>query len=166
MRQRVVRRRGARRRAGDPPEWVPLERISPRLRRAVIVAEDGRFYDHDGIDWGALREEFRYRGDDDFSILDAADRRALLESLRYYRANRDGSAAAAPSRSSSPRTCTTRRTARSCGRLEEFVVARRLERFLDKDRILELYLNVVEWGPGIFGVEAARATTSTVPPPT
>jgi monofunctional glycosyltransferase len=136
-------------------EWVPLERISPRLRRAVIVAEDGRFHDHDGIDWDALREEFRYGGDGDFSILDADDRRALLASLRYYRENRDrirGRSTITQQLAKNLYYSTDRSVVR---KLEEFVVARRLEQFLDKDRILEIYLNVVEWGPGIFGAEAA-----------
>jgi monofunctional glycosyltransferase len=136
-------------------EWVPLERISPRLRRAVIVAEDGRFHDHDGIDWLALREEFRYGGDGEFSILDAADRRALLASLRYYRENRDrvrGRSTITQQLAKNLYYSTDRSVVR---KLEEFVVARRLEQFLDKDRILEIYLNVVEWGPGIFGAEAA-----------
>jgi monofunctional glycosyltransferase len=136
-------------------DWVPLERISPRLRRAVIVAEDGRFHDHDGIDWDALREEFRYGGDDDFSIFDADDRRALLASLRYYRENRDrirGRSTITQQLAKNLYYSTDRSVVR---KLEEFVVARRLERFLGKDRILELYLNVVEWGPGVFGAEAA-----------
>jgi monofunctional biosynthetic peptidoglycan transglycosylase len=136
-------------------EWVPLERISRHLRRAVLVAEDARFYEHDGIDWAALREELRYRGDDDFSWTDPADLRAVLDALRYYRAHR----ARIRGRSTltqqlaknlyfSPERSLSRKVA-------EFVVARRLERFLSKDRILELYLNVAEWGPGIFGAEAA-----------
>ncbi|HEY8484337.1 MAG TPA: biosynthetic peptidoglycan transglycosylase [Longimicrobiales bacterium] len=136
-------------------EWVPLERISRHLRRAVLVAEDARFYEHNGIDWAALREELRYRGDDDFSWTDPADLRALLDALRYYRAHR----ARIRGRSTltqqlaknlyfSPERSLSRKIA-------EFVVARRLERFLSKDRILELYLNVAEWGPGIFGAEAA-----------
>jgi monofunctional glycosyltransferase len=136
-------------------EWVPLERISPNLRRAVVAAEDGRFYQHNGIDWGALREEFRYRGDADFSILDGADRRALMESFRYYRENRErirGRSTITQQVAKNLYYSTQRSTLR---KLEEFVVARRLERFLSKDRILEVYLNIVELGPGIFGAEAA-----------
>lgn len=136
-------------------DWVPLDRISPRLQRAVIAAEDGRFHQHDGIDWGALREEFRYEGDDDFSIFDAGDRRALLASFRYYRENRDrirGRSTITQQVAKNLYYSTERSTVR---KLEEFVVARRLERFLSKDRILEIYLNIVELGPGIFGAEAA-----------
>jgi monofunctional glycosyltransferase len=136
-------------------DWVPLERISRHLRRAVIVAEDGRFYEHRGVDWNALREEFRYEGDADFSILDPADLRALYASFQYYRTNRERIRG---------RSTITQQVAKNLylsgersplRKLEELIVARRLERFLEKDRILEIYLNVAEWGPGIFGAEAA-----------
>jgi monofunctional glycosyltransferase len=155
MRQRVAEARAR----GDDlvirQESVPLERISPRLRRAVIVAEDGRFHEHGGIDWDALREEFRYEGDAEFSIFDAADRRALLASIRYYRENRDrirGRSTITQQLAKNLYYSTDRSVVR---KLEELVVARRMERHLGKDRILELYLNVAEWGPGIFGAEAA-----------
>ena len=136
-------------------QWVPLERISRHLRRAVLVAEDARFYEHRGIDWASLREELRYRGDASFSWRDPDDLRALLGALRYWRAHRDEVRG---------RSTITQQLAKNLyftpersllRKLEEFVVARRLERFLSKDRILELYLNVAEWGPGIFGAEAA-----------
>jgi monofunctional glycosyltransferase len=155
MRQRVAEARARGEDLQIRQQWVPLERMSPRLRRAVIAAEDGRFYQHNGIDWGALREEFRYQGDGDFSILDGDDRRALLASFRYYRENRDrirGRSTITQQLAKNLYYSTQRSTVR---KLEEFVVARRLERFLNKDRILEIYLNVVEFGPGIFGAEAA-----------
>lgn len=155
MRQRVAEARER----GDELEirqsWVHLDRISQRVRRAVIVAEDGRFYEHGGIDWIALREEFRYQGDAEFSLLDAADRQALLGSLRYYRDNRDrvrGRSTITQQVAKNLYYSTDRSALRKA---EEMVVARRLERFLDKDRILEVYLNIAEFGPGIFGVEAA-----------
>jgi monofunctional glycosyltransferase len=155
MRQRVEEARSRGEELAVRQEWVPLDRISSRLRRAVVVAEDGRFYEHGGIDWAALREEFRYRGDAEFSMLDADDRRALLASLRYYRDNRDqvrGRSTITQQLAKNLYYSTDRSVVR---KLEEFIVARRLERFLTKDRILELYLNVAEFGPGIFGAEAA-----------
>lgn len=136
-------------------EWVPLESISPHLRRAVLVAEDDRFYQHRGIDWRALAEEVRYQGDTLFSWWSRDDRRALLEALRYYQANRE---------EIKGRSTLTQQLAKNLyftpersvvRKVNEAVVARRLERFLSKDRILELYLNVAEWGPGLFGAEAA-----------
>ncbi|MCI0434897.1 MAG: transglycosylase domain-containing protein [Gemmatimonadetes bacterium] len=135
--------------------WVPLGAISRNLQRAVITGEDGRFREHDGIDWEALREEFRYRGDDDFSWFDGDDLRALWKALDYYRRNRDEVRG---------RSTITQQLAKNLyfsgdrsvlRKLEELIVAKRLELFLSKDRILEVYLNVAEWGPGVFGAEAA-----------
>ncbi len=134
---------------------VPLDAIAPAMRRAAIVAEDGRFYDHGGIDWLALAEEVQWTGDDDFSVFSPADYRALFDALRYYRSN---------SEKIRGRSTITQQLAKNMyfssdrsllRKLEELIVARRLERFLSKDRILELYLNTAELGPGIFGVEAA-----------
>lgn len=136
-------------------EWVPLDRISQRLQRAVIAAEDGRFRDHKGIDWNALREELRYSGDDDFSWFDVDDLGALRESLSYYIRNRDkvrGRSTITQQLAKNLYFSTARSPVR---KLEEYIVARRLEMFLSKDRILELYLNIVELGPGLFGAEAA-----------
>ncbi|HLU24281.1 MAG TPA: transglycosylase domain-containing protein [Longimicrobiales bacterium] len=139
-------------------QWVPLDQISRHLRRAVIVAEDSRFYEHAGVDWAALREEVRYTGDEEFSWTDREDLKALLEAVRYYRENRDKIRG---------RSTITQQVAKNLyfgpersivRKFEEFLVARRLERFLSKDRILEIYLNVAEWGPGIFGAEAAAQT--------
>jgi monofunctional glycosyltransferase len=136
-------------------EWVPLETISPNLRRAVLVAEDDRFYLHRGIDWRSLAEEVRYQGDTTFTWWSRDDLRALLEALRYYRANREEIRG---------RSTITQQLAKNLyftpersvfRKVSEAVVARRLERFLTKDRILEIYLNVAEWGPGIFGAQAA-----------
>ncbi|MBI4513523.1 MAG: monofunctional biosynthetic peptidoglycan transglycosylase, partial [Gemmatimonadetes bacterium] len=111
---------------------VPLSQISQNLRRAVIVAEDASFYLHHGVDWYEFRE-------------------AIREAVRERRPPRGASTITqqlarnlylTPSRS-------------LLRKLEEFLIGRRLERELPKRRILELYLNVVEWGPGIFGAEAA-----------
>ena len=155
MRQRVDEARDRGESLEIRQEWVPLEEISQRLRRAVVVAEDGNFYDHDGIDWGALREEFRYRGDDEFSWFSAEDRSALLGSLRYYRENRDkvrGRSTITQQLAKNLCFSTDRSVLR---KLDEMIVTKRLERFLSKDRILELYLNLVEFGPGVFGAQAA-----------
>ena len=136
-------------------EWIPLEEISPNLQRAVLAAEDDRFYQHSGIDWLALAEEVHYQGDTLFSWWSGDDRRALWEALAYLRAHRN---------EIKGRSTLTQQLAKNLyftpGRsflrkLNEAVVAKRLEFFLPKERILELYLNVAEWGPGIFGAEAA-----------
>lgn len=136
-------------------EWVSLDRISPNLRRAVLVAEDARFREHSGIDWNAIREELRYQGSSEFSWTDPADLRAALDAMRYYARNRDRVRG---------RSTITQQVAKNLylsadrsliRKGKELILARRLERFLDKDRILEIYLNIAEWGPGVFGAEAA-----------
>lgn len=155
MEQRVEQSRAR----GEPlrirQNWQPLGHISRNLRRAVLVAEDARFYDHRGIDWLALREEIHYRGDAEFSWFDGQDLRALGGALNYYRAHRDrvrGRSTLTQQLAKNLYFSEQRSLARKVG---EFVVARRLEWFLSKDRILEVYLNVVEWGPGVFGADAA-----------
>ena len=143
--------------------WVPLAQISPSMVRAVIASEDGRFRDHAGIDWEALGEELHYRGKPPFSWTDADDRSALLAAGRYYLEHRD--------RVKGRSTITQQLAknlyfspARSLPRKgAELFVARRLETFLSKDRILEIYLNTVELGPGLFGVEAAAQKYFKVP---
>lgn len=147
------------RRAGETLEirhdWVPLENIADDLQRAVIVAEDGDFYRHQGVDWSALAEEFRYSGDDAFSWLDPGDLRALFGSFRYYLGNRSEIRGRSTITQQVAKNLYFGEDRSALRKLEELVVTRRLERFLSKDRILEIYLNIAEFGPGIFGVEAA-----------
>ena len=139
-------------------EWRPLREISPNLRRAVLMSEDDRFYQHRGIDWRALGEEVRYQGDTAFSWWSGEDRQALWEALSYLRAHRN---------EIKGRSTLTQQLAKNLyftpersflRKLNEAVVAKRLQHLLPKDRILEIYLNVVEWGPGVFGAEAAART--------
>jgi monofunctional glycosyltransferase len=123
-------------REGQRPvlDWkpVPLSRISPELRRAVVVAEDARFWEHEGVDWEALRgalEKNFEKGD--IKVGGSTITQQLAKNLYL-------SPARTPWR-----------------KLRELVIARRLEKELTKKRILELYLNVIEFGPRTFGVEAA-----------
>jgi monofunctional glycosyltransferase len=115
-------------------EWspVPLSSIAPAMRRAVIIAEDARFWEHRGVDWpalrGALRRDFE-RGD--LKVGGSTITQQLAKNLYL-------SPARTPWR-----------------KLRELAIANRLERTLPKSRILELYLNVIEFGPRTFGVEAA-----------
>ena len=136
-------------------EWVSLEEISPSLVRAVLVAEDYRFREHAGVDWVSLAEEVQWSGDEEFSWLSPADLGALSRAARHAWANREDMRG---------RSTITQQLAKNLyfgtdrtllRKAMEFVVAGRLEKRLGKDRILEIYLNVVEWGPGIFGAEAA-----------
>jgi monofunctional biosynthetic peptidoglycan transglycosylase len=147
------------REAGDSlaivQEWLSLDEISPTLVRAVLVAEDYRFREHRGIDWVSLAEEVRWSGDDSFSWWSASDLGALADAIGYVWSNREDMRG----RSTITQQLTKNLyfgTDRSLLRKAmELVLAPRLERRLGKDRILELYLNVAEWGPGIFGAEAA-----------
>jgi monofunctional glycosyltransferase len=123
-------------REGQRPvlDWrpVPLSRISPELRRAVVVAEDARFWEHEGVDWEALRgalEKNFEKGD--VKVGGSTITQQLAKNLYL-------SPARTPWR-----------------KLRELIIARRLEKELTKKRILELYLNVIEFGPRTFGVEAA-----------
>ena len=134
---------------------VPLDRISSHLRRAVIVAEDGRFYEHRGVDWDALREEFRYRGDADFSWTDRADLAALLASFRYYRQNRDRIRGRSTITQQLAKNLYFGTSKTPIRKLRELVVAQWMEQDLTKARILALYMNVIEWGDGTYGCEAA-----------
>jgi len=112
--------------------WLPYARISPNLRDAVVTAEDDTFWRHDGVDWDAIRA--------------AGERDAKL-----------GRAAAGGSTITMQlaRNLYLSPSKNPLRKVKEMLIARRLERELGKRRILELYLNVVEWGRGIFGCEAA-----------
>jgi len=113
-------------------KWTPLSRISPNLQHAVIAAEDGRFYQHHGIDWNQVQKVL----DQDFengrpsrgaSTID----QQLVKNLFL----------------------TTHRWA--LRKAVEFALLPAAELLLPKQRMLELYLNVIEWGPGVYGAGAA-----------
>jgi monofunctional biosynthetic peptidoglycan transglycosylase len=119
--------------------WVPLSRISPLLQRAVIVTEDAAFWDHTGVDLHEVRTAFS-EGFRDGEFRGASTITQQLAKNLYLSPSRN------PAR-----------------KVVELFLARRLEAELSKARILELYLNVVEWGDGIWGVEAASQAYFGVP---
>ncbi|MSR36579.1 MAG: monofunctional biosynthetic peptidoglycan transglycosylase [Gemmatimonadetes bacterium] len=144
-------------------QWVPLAKISPNMVRAVIASEDGRFRAHHGIDWTALGEELHYQGKPPFSLKDRADLLALAGAGRYYLGHRSevkGRSTITQQLAKNLYFTPERSLARKAA---ELFVARRIEKFLTKDRILEIYLNTVELGPGVFGVEAAAQEYFDVP---
>lgn len=112
--------------------WVPLSRISPHLRHAVVAAEDASFFTHEGFDWEGIRDAARYN-------LEAGEMKRGGSTITQQLAKN--------LYLSSERSLL--RKAR------EALITRSLERHLTKKRILELYLNVAEWGKGIYGAEAA-----------
>lgn len=132
MRQREREATAAGRPWRERRAWVPYERISPHLRRAVLIAEDDAFFSHDGLDWNELRNSARHD----------------LETLRFAR----GGSTITQQLAKNLWLGSARTPWR---KLEELLLALRLERTLSKRRIFELYLNVIEWGDGVWGCEAA-----------
>jgi monofunctional glycosyltransferase len=129
-------------------EWVDYDRISDNLKRAVIASEDDGFSQHDGVDWEALEKAWA--------------KNAKAEQKAEQRASQ-GKPLAKPPKIVGGSTITQQlaknlflsgeRTLLRKG--QEFVLTLLLEQLLSKQRILELYLNHVEWGEGVFGAEAA-----------
>lgn len=112
--------------------WVPLSRIATELQRAVIAAEDAKFFVHEGFDWDGLKD-------------------AAVKDFEAGKVTHGGSTI-------------TQQLAKNLylssersflRKAREALITRALEHHLSKRRILELYLNVAEWGHGIFGAEAA-----------
>ena len=136
--------------------WVPLERISPNLQRAVLAGEDANFATHNGFDYESIQKawaeaqrnaakEAKEEGDkDDSSLLPDFN----LPSLAFKR----GASTITQQLAKNLYLSTSRSFIRK-GR--EAIFTALLERFLTKRRILEIYLNIIEWGDGIYGAEAA-----------
>ena len=114
-------------------DWVPSDRISKFMEVAVLTTEDGGFHRHHGFDHEAIRN---------------CDPREPPQA-------RGSSAARAPSACSSPRTSTSTAARTSSRKLQEAVLTMYLEQELTKEQILELYLNVVEFGPMVYGIGPA-----------
>jgi monofunctional biosynthetic peptidoglycan transglycosylase len=112
--------------------WMPLSRISPHLQRAVIAAEDSTFYRHEGFDWEGIKAALTKNFEAGAVIHGGSTITQQLAKNLYL----------------TPEKTLVRK-------IKEALIARSLERHLTKRRILELYLNVVEWGRGIYGAEAA-----------
>jgi monofunctional biosynthetic peptidoglycan transglycosylase len=130
-----LRAREARARGDEPrrlQRWVPYGRISPHLVRAVIVTEDSAFWLHAGIDFEQIKESMEIN----------------LERREFARGASTITQQLAKNLYLSPSKNPVRK-------LREFLIARRLEAVLSKQRILEIYLNVIEWGDGVYGAEAA-----------
>lgn len=112
--------------------WVPYEKISRNLKRALIASEDSKFVEHEGFDWDGIQlalEKNRARGKT------VAGGSTITQQL-------------AKNLFLSPEKTYLRKG-------QEAIITLMLEYMLDKERILELYLNVIEWGNGVFGAEAA-----------
>ncbi|HET7732167.1 MAG TPA: monofunctional biosynthetic peptidoglycan transglycosylase [Usitatibacter sp.] len=112
--------------------WVPYEKISPHLKRAVVAAEDARFTDHEGFDWEAIDKALEKNRQKGKVVAGASTISQQLAKNLFL------SPARTPWRKG-----------------QEALITVMIENVMDKRRILELYLNVIEWGDGVFGAEAA-----------
>ncbi|WP_404362418.1 monofunctional biosynthetic peptidoglycan transglycosylase [Corallococcus coralloides] len=122
--------------AGTKPRvrqsWVSLGAVAPHAVDAVLISEDARFYKHEGVDWTEVENAFE-------------------QSVREARLGR-GASTVTQQLAKNLYLSTDRSLLRKG---KEFLLARQLETHLPKQRILALYLNVVEWGEGVYGIEAA-----------
>jgi monofunctional biosynthetic peptidoglycan transglycosylase len=129
-------------------EWVPYARISDHLKRAVIASEDDGFANHDGVDWEALEKAWQRNT----KAEEQAARRAQ-QARPQARPPKIVGGSTITQQLAKNLLLSGERTLLRKG--QEFVLTFALERMLSKERILEIYLNSVEWGEGVFGAEAA-----------
>jgi len=113
-------------------KWIPYDRISMNLKRAIIASEDANFSEHEGVDWDALLKAYEKNSKKGKVVAGGstitqqlAKNLFLSGSRSYFR------------------------------KIQEFIITYMLEFWMDKERIFEIYLNVVEFGAGVFGAEAA-----------
>ena len=130
-----LRAREARSKGLEPrrlQRWATYGRLSPHLKRAVLVAEDAKFWQHEGVDFEQIKESMEVNIERGEFARGASTITQQLAKNLYLSPSKN------PIR-----------------KVRELLIARRLETELTKQRILELYLNVIEWGNGIYGAEAA-----------
>ncbi|MDR2195998.1 MAG: monofunctional biosynthetic peptidoglycan transglycosylase [Gallionellaceae bacterium] len=118
--------------AGLRHQWVPYNRISNHLKRALIASEDAKFVDHEGFDWEGIQQAYE-------------------KNLKKGKIVAGGSTIS--QQLAKNLFLSTRRT--PWRKAEEALITVMLEAMMDKRRIFEIYLNVIEWGNGVFGAEAA-----------
>ena len=144
------------REAGKQPKkrfiWQPLTQISPHLQRAVIAGEDSRFYEHNGFDWDSIEkawEEARKEGERQAKEEGEYDPEDWIPPMPKFKRG----ASTISQQLAKNLYLSEERSFLRKGR--EAAITFVMERELSKRRILELYLNVIEWGDGIYGAEAA-----------
>ena len=113
-------------------QWVPYARISVHLKRAVVAAEDAKFADHEGFDWEAMQKAWEKNQKRGKVVAGGSTISQQLAKNLFLSGSRT------PWR-----------------KAEEAMITVMMESVMDKRRILEIYLNVIEWGDGVFGAEAA-----------
>jgi monofunctional glycosyltransferase len=153
--------------------WADYAQISPHLKRAVIASEDAGFSDHSGVEWDALEKAWERNQLAEARVArinEEAERRAARLASRPGRHKPASATAPAPPRPAArePKvvggSTITQQLAKNlflgserswARKAQEFAITFMLESLLPKRRILEIYLNSVEWGEGVFGAEAA-----------
>jgi monofunctional glycosyltransferase len=133
MREEQAREKGKKPRRYQA--WVPLNSISANLKNAVLIGEDAAFFQHDGLDYDEIREAIKINA----------------EKMEFARGASTITQQLAKNLYLSPSKNPVRK-------LKELLLTFSLERNLSKRRIFELYLNVIEWGDGVYGAEAAART--------
>jgi monofunctional biosynthetic peptidoglycan transglycosylase len=113
-------------------QWVPYNRVSEHLKRAVVAAEDAKFLDHEGFDWEAIQKAMQKNEQRGKVVSGASTITQQLSKNLFLSGSRSW-----------------------LRKGQEAAITWMMERTLSKRRILEIYLNVAEWGEGVFGAEAA-----------
>lgn len=113
-------------------QWIDLQNIPELLQRTVIVSEDAAFWSHEGVDWYELKQSIRQKLEEGKRLRGASTISQQTAKNLYLNPNRN-----------------------IYRKFQEFLITRDLESHLSKERILELYLNYIEFGEGIFGVKSA-----------
>jgi monofunctional biosynthetic peptidoglycan transglycosylase len=132
MRDRLQTMQDRNPKAGLRHKWVPYNRISDNLKRALIAAEDAKFVDHEGFDWEGIANAYEKNLREGHIVAGGSTISQQLAKNLFL---------------------STRRT--PWRKIEEAAITMMLETVMSKRRIFEIYLNVIEWGNGIFGAEAA-----------
>lgn len=113
-------------------QWVPYQRISGHLKRAIIAAEDAKFVSHNGFDWDGIQKAYEKNLREGEIVAGGSTITQQLAKNLFFSGERAW-----------------------WRKAQEAVVAVMIETVMSKRRILEIYLNVIEWGDGVFGAEAA-----------
>ncbi len=113
-------------------QWVPYERISVHLKRAIIASEDANFSEHEGVDWEAMQKAWAKNTKKGRVVSGGSTITQQLAKNLFLSGDRS-----------------------YVRKAQELAITYMLEFWMDKERIFEIYLNVVEWGVGVFGAEAA-----------
>ena len=132
MQARVDEMREKDPKAGLTQRWVPYDKISMNLKRALIVSEDDTFIDHEGFNWEAIEKALEKNQKKGKVVAGGSTISQQLAKNLFLSGSRSW-----------------------LRKGEEAVITLMLESVLDKERIFEIYLNVIEWGEGVFGAEAA-----------